>query len=304
VIEKRKVHKLFVDFSLFLLATYLLFEKVIHFSISSFLKSVFTPNCYSWIFLGLKILSAYTILASIVYWIKKKTGSDDNIIKVSNPFLRCLIKINSEIKNHIGLIKEKRLKISEIDGEHKYESNIGLLIQNLHEHIIDTLKEHSLHKGDLFISFYHEPTWTLNFDNIKTLNYHSHFDPSIFQTTNKQIDISQSNLLAGAKAFQTGNFVLISKIEKKNFNISGNERRKTVKHFIGIPIKIDASPVALINIEFHKNIFKNYDEMLKYFRNEIMAFVYLFEYQMHKKYFFHNLEKEACNVPAETASVS
>jgi|GEM_PF-3375548 len=52
-------------------------------------------------------------------------------------------------------------------------------------------------------------------------------------------------------------------------------------------------PAALLNIEFHnKHYFRGGKVLKDFFRQEVQAFVYMYEYQVHKKYFFKYLAEK------------
>ena len=238
---------------------------------------------------------AYALLAKIVLYTYnhfKKVPTPS----LHSPHYRCLLNNNKEIEKHINELKNGKLRLSQIDKKHSYETNIFLIHANLCEHLRNALKENKVNSEDIFISFFHDETFDLYYKKLCLFKYASHYDQVDHSTSTDVIDIKskQQQNYAGSKAIKTKKIITCVKINKSDYVTERKERRKTIKHYYGIPLKIGANNVvALLNIEFHNHsIFKTKKEMSNFFKKEIQAFVYLYEYQIHKKYFFNHLNEK------------
>ena len=289
-----KVHAFCVDTVLFVISAYFVFKKVFNYSASLFINRIFQKEVAVVIVNVLVFFVCYSLFASVIIYIKKRFYKDDSP-SLRNPHYHCLLNNNREIEKHIGELKKRTLNLVSLKDKHFYEQNLQIIHKNMSDHINFVLKDKDLKDKDLFVYFFHDELFSLDFSKIDSFSYISHFDPTIHKTHSTDIirlDGVGCAKFAGLRAIKTGRSVVISKITKNNYDIGGEERRKTIKHYVGIPLKIGNDVVALLNIEFHNKIFFKSDrEFLDFIQKELQAFIYLYEYQIHKKYFFTYLPK-------------
>jgi len=286
-----KINEFLAEFVFIFITTYFVFRKLSGYSASPIIYVVFKKEVADGIVLVLTVFVAYCLVLYVVIYFRRRFYVDD-ASSLGNPHYRCLLNNNREIAKHIGGIKTGTLAFGGLKDAHYYVENLQILHQNMSDHILFVLKDKRIKDKDLFISCFHDDHFVLDYDNISELSYCSHFDPTIHNTSGKSIKLNGDGCegYAGLEAVNTGKNVVIAKISKKNYVIGNEERRKSIKHYVGIPLKIGDSVVSLLNIEFHnKSFFRNSEEIKDFIQKELQAFIYLYEYQLHKKYFFTHL---------------
>ncbi|MCF6252494.1 MAG: GAF domain-containing protein [Methylococcaceae bacterium] len=288
---KNKSHRFFVDFILLIVPTYFIVKKTTKFSGSEFIKSIFQPKISEIIIDSLLVIVLYSLIAKLVLY------TLDYFHKVEPPSLcfphyRCLLNNNKEIEKHIKGLKAGTFTLKNIDKNHSYEENTQIIHRNFSEHLFASLKDSEMGASDIFLSLFHEENFRFDFENIEKFHYSSHYDPTIHETSTSVIEVNKKKFssFAGIRAIKKKTVVICHTIDKTSYDIGEEERRKSIKHYIGIPLRINGFVVGLLNIEFHnKIIFSSTEEMKAFYQKEIQAFIYLYEYQMHKKYLFQHL---------------
>lgn len=196
-----------------------------------------------------------------------------------------------EIGEHIKKV-DKTFDIKNLIDNHAYESNMQIIHRNFSEHLLEVLKEKELSANDIFISLFHQDVPVLNAE-IKEFVYSSHYDPTIHDTLTEKLNIERDKSLAGIHAIEKKKPIICHKIKNGNYVKGKEERRENIKHYIGIPLKINGIIMALLNIEFHNYVcFQDEKEMKSFIQQEIQAFIYLYEYQLYKRYFFHLIKEK------------
>lgn len=257
---------------------------------SAHISHIFQPRAADIIMLFLEFGIGYALLAKFILFTLDYFESDQ-IPGLSIPHYRCLLNNNKEIENHISEIRSRKLVLTRIGEKHSYEQNIAIIHRNLSDHLMECLREEKIDPKDIFLSVFHDDKCDINFDRITSYQYCSHFDPTLHSTQTSVLEIEKDKFrnFAGIKAIKRKEIVVCHKIAG-DYVVGKEARRQSIKHYIGVPLKIGDKVVALLNIEFHNKVFfKTVDEMKSFYQKEIQAFVYLYEYQIHKKYFFNHL---------------
>jgi flagellar basal body-associated protein FliL len=286
-----KFHKVVSEAVFLIISSYFVIKKIYEYSFTETLNEVFNADASKVIIKIFIFIIIYSILTRIIVYIYDQF-KEKEYPNLALPHYRCLLKNNKEIANHINNMRENIFSLTEIDKHHMYEDNIQFIHKNLYDHLSESLKDKKILINDIFISYFHDETFNLDFTKIKYYSYSSHFDPTIFETHTSKIDIQQQKFkyFAGARAIKKKTTVVCAKIGTENYDKSNKDRRESIKHYFGIPLSIDQKVVGLLNIEIHnKNIFGSENEMKTFYQKEIQSFIYLYEYQLHKKYFFNNL---------------
>ncbi len=228
-------------------------------------------------------------------YVKDQFTVIDGHVSLPAPLLNCLFKCNIEIDKHLKELFGGRFNLSSIEQKHNYEDNLQFLHISLVEHLVSALKKkHKMSMDDIFVSVFHDPSFSSDINNIKVYQYVSHYDPSIYNTETEELSLENRETLkfAGIRALLQNKHIICTSTGRGQYVVGSCERRKSIKHYIGIPLNVMKRPVALLNIEFHnKSVFEDAKGMKKFIRNEIQAFIYLYEYQLHKKYFFTHLKE-------------
>ncbi|HAW53322.1 MAG TPA: hypothetical protein DCX54_13500 [Flavobacteriales bacterium] len=292
----RKIHRYFVESTLLIVASYFIVRKATNFSGSGLIKQIFMPAAGEIIVIILTCVVFYALLARIVIYTHEFFKKID-APSLGFPHYRCLLNNNKEIEKHLKELKCGVLSLDNICERHSYEENMQIIHRNFSEHLFASLKDKNkdIGGGDIFLSLFHDDEFDIDFENISTFSYSSHYDPTLHNTVTSELNLGNQkfNAFAGIRAIKKKNTVICYKVKKGNYEVGKEERRKSIKHYIGIPLKINGSVVGLLNVEFHnKNIFSSADEMKLFYQKEIQSFVYLYEYQMHKKYFFKHLKNK------------
>ena len=291
------IHKFFVDFVLLMVASYFVIRKTTNFSGSGLPEGIFQPDAGGKIVEFLTYVVAYALAARLVIYCKDYFKVID-APSLGFPHYRCLLNNNKEIEKHLNELREDCFSLDKMDERHSYEENIQIIHRNFSEHLTSALKEKKIGMSDIFMSLFHDKDFNFEFENRKIFDYSSHYDPTLYDTGTSQIDIGNSSYkdFAGVRAIKRKSPVICHKIGSNNYDIGKEERRQSIKHYLGVPLKINGSVVGLLNIEFHnKSIFSSAKEMKTFYQKEVQAFTYLYEYQLHKKYFFKHLNEQVVN---------
>lgn len=292
-----KFHNRLVHLIILIIATYFLAKKVVGISISHLLKYVFNENVVPDLINGLIVISIYALLAKIGLFIYEEFFKTTLSTNIKNPHYRCLLNNNEEIGKHIKELKKGTFKIESIMNNHAYEYNIQIIHSNLSEHLIDVLKDENITNKDVFFSLFHQKEINLEDVNIKEFEYVSHFDPTIHHTSTSTLNLEEQTSFAAVQAIKKKKTIICHKVKSGNYVVGKEERRRTVKHYMGFPLQINGTIVAVLNIEFHNNtFFKNEKEMKEFISREIDAFIYLYEYQIYKKYFFDCIKQKGSEI--------
>lgn len=286
-----RVHRFCINGVILIVTSYFITKNSTGFSFSNFLQSVFQPPLPEWVLTTCRTFIWYAVIVRLVLYVIDAFKAEPHM-SLTVPQQRCLLKCNTEIDKHLKELFDGKFDLSSMTQKHTYEENLQFLHQSLAEHLTAALKKEKLPSENLFISVFHDPTFSSDVNNITQLEYVSHYDPTFHDTDTGKLSLLDDSTkgFAGVKAFQKNKKVLCSTTGKGQYVVGPCERRQSVKHYIGVPLHVMQRPVALLNIEFHnKQYFKTAREMKAFFRNEIQAFVYMYEYQLHKKYFFHHL---------------
>jgi len=288
-----KYHNASVHLIVLMVATYFLTKKIIGFSISNLLNNIFNDKVVPYIINFLILISIYALLARIVLFIYEEFFKTEQSTNIKNPHYRCLLNNNEEIGKHIKELKKGTFKLESIMNNHAYEYNIQIIHSNLSEHLLETLKEHNITNKDIFFSLFHHEEINLENSNIENFEYVSHFDPTIHNTSTSLLNLKEQTSFAAIQAIKKKKIIICHKVKSGNYVVGKEERRKTVKHYIGFPLQINGIIVAILNIEFHNHsFFKSENDMKEFIAREINAFIYLYEYQLYKKYFFDYIRKK------------
>lgn len=291
---KWKIHRYAVEATILLVVSYVVFQKMFSFSGSGLVKSVFQPSAAEYIIYGITVGVSYALVAR-VFIHAKDYFSKAVVPALSFPHYRCLLNNNKEIGNHIKDLQKNQLSLDVLNQKHSYEENLQIIHRNFAEHLIESLKDKAPSGNDIFISIFHDGECSLDFTATKCFQYSSHYDPTMHDTSTAEIDTSSAKYrnFAGTKVIKKKAVVICYKISKSDYDLGTEERRKSIKHYFGIPLKINGSVAGLINIEFHnKSFFTSEDDMKSFYQKEIQAFAYLYEYQLSKRYFFFHLNNK------------
>lgn len=155
------------------------------------------------------------------------------------------------------------------------------------------LDEQRLTSRKVFISIY-ESAWleTQDVSDHGTLTW-------VCQYPKKQTDVgtkiieteTEHSDFAGSTVYRADKKVCIFNAKRdSSYLIDGVDRRKTIRHYIGIPISILGKCHGVANVEFHKkDVFTSEDEMASFYNQHLAPFRVLLEYQLLKKIFFRRL---------------
>jgi hypothetical protein len=288
-----RAHRFAVDGTILCVTSYYILAKATELSFSAFLRSVLQPSISGPVLKIAYCLIGYAVVAKLVLYAVDHFRKDEHFT-LQSPHQRCLLKCNTEIDRHLRELFAGKFSLASMAQKHTSEENLQVLHQGMAEHFREVLKLKKLIPENLFISIFHDPTFSPDVEHIAKLEYVSHYDPTVHDTATLEIDINgeATKGFAGVRAFKTNKTVLCSAFGKGQYVTGACERRKSVAHFIGIPLRVMGHPVAILNIEFHgKQYFHSARELKEFFRKEVQAFVYMYEYQVHKKYFFHHLKE-------------
>ena len=287
----KKIHKYAVEVIILLVVSYFVLRKSTAFSGSSFIKDVFQPQAGELIVSILTYVVIYALIAKVVIYTLDYFNSPD-IPSLGLPHYRCILNNNKEIEKHIAELKNGTLALETIGDNHSYEENLQIIHRNFSEHLLNCLNDKKLGGGDIFLSIFHDKEFDLDFKNISKIHYSSHYDPIHHETSTETLDKYAHKDFAGIKALKKKTPVICFKVDK-DYKVGEEERRQSIKHYIGTPLKINGCSVGLLNVEFHnKPAFNSAKEMKVFYQKEVQAFIYLYEYQLNKKYFFKHLNEK------------
>ena len=292
-----KIHRFLINSTVLAITSYFMIKKSTGFSFSDQLEAIFQPAIADGILIFMYVLIWYAIVARFVLYIYDEFKAEPHST-LSSPQQRCLLKCNAEIDKHLKELFDGKFDLQSMVQKHTYEENLQALHQNLTDHLSSALKKEKLPAENIFISVFHDPTFSPEIADIDRLEYVSHYDPTIHDTNTQTLSLCDDSTkgFAGIKALKQNKPVLCSSKGRGQYVIGSAERRESVKHYIGVPLHIMKKPVALLNIEFHnKQYFKSTRELKDFFKREVQAFVYMYEYQLHKKYFFHHLNEKVAS---------
>lgn len=276
---------------LFIAAVYFLLKKGFDISLSKLLEKIFQSQVVELIINFCLFVILYAAVIKIYNFFNQYFSDKSEHIKPEK-IHECLLNNNKEIIDHLEKIEKPKLHHDQFKDFHKYDTNVGLIIATAYR----TLKDHLTDIGfkvsddDLLLSYYHAPMIDSEIANINYLEHTYHHPPQNQEISTKLI-IYDDNLhkeYACVKIIRSGRFDCYHKIiDGVNYVIGEVERRKTIKQYFGIPIKLNETCVGFLNVEIHnKKFFKKKKHMKRYFNSYLLAFKYLLEYQALKRIFF------------------
>lgn len=292
----QRTHRFVIDFCILFITSYFLLQKLTGISFSSYAVAVLQPSVVAFLLKIAVGLGCYVVVAKLYFYCLDyfRVVPHDTL---SSTHLQCLLRWNMEISRHLNTLFAGKLSLERLAMEHAYEDNLQFLHKAMVSHLLVSLREKKIVAEDIFVSVFHEPTFQPpDQGGVTALQYASHFDPTLHDTDTLTLDSlsDPTRRYAGTRAFTSNKIVLCSVVGKGPYIVGKVARRRSLRHFMGVPIRVMGKAVAVLNIEFHNKVFfKNDHEIKDFYRREIQAFVYMYEYQMNKKYFFHHLHRRA-----------
>ncbi|WP_308948299.1 GAF domain-containing protein [Thalassobacterium maritimum] len=207
--------------------------------------------------------------------------------------IACLCATNQEIEQYIKELEKSDVLRQQFQNFHNFSEGIDLIASSMGNAIKAFLDEQKLKSRKTFISVYETAaletcdqadhsilTWVCQYprkeDDIGT---------KIVETTSTHAGFACSTVFHEDKKV----CIFDARVDD-TYIIDGVERRKTIRHYIGIPISILGKCYGVVNIEFHKKeVFSDEDEMADFYNQHLAPFRVLLEYQLLKKIFFKRL---------------
>lgn len=292
---RRPTNQIIADVVPLLTAVYFTIKKLWDTSIEHVLDQWFKDGFTTFI-LGLLIaIIIYSCLVKtgliIIDKISSLTGFNIDLSALSY----ILRTINAEIAQHITDISNVSFNKSVFSTFHPYNENINLVITDLQKNIVNAFKKQNLGDKDVFISYYHHPAGEIPSKKLDELEYLVHVDESCCDVETKKLSAAEPahRDYLGIKAFSRSHVIYEAKADKKNYIKDDCDRRKTIKHYFGVPLVVKDRCIGIINIEIHnKPVFDDKQAMEAFYKNVIYSFRCQFEYQLHKRVFFKLIESK------------
>jgi len=205
----------------------------------------------------------------------------------------CLCATNQEIENYIKQVSQPDIIRQQFRNFHNYAEGVDLITSSMGNAIKLFFDEQKLEKRKTFISVY-ESAWLETFDesDYPTLTWVCQYPRRQMDVGTKIIQtLDQHASFACSTVFREDKKVCIFDAKKDDAFLSdGVDRRKSIRHYIGIPVSILGKCHGVVNIEFHKKeVFNSEDEMVAFYNQHLAPFRVLLEYQLLKKIFFRKL---------------
>jgi hypothetical protein len=159
--------------------------------------------------------------------------------------------------------------------------NIHLVLEGLNEFMAESMRSDGVDKSDLHLSFM-EVSNNAGETRLVVVRYIDGKGYEVSEPTISMADGLEKNY-ACCRVASSGKNEVLQYVTAKNFFFGDNARRKSIKHYIGLPVAVRRETVGVINIELHKKVFSSRAAMKKFVEGYLFPFRSLLQYQCQRK---------------------
>lgn len=287
----RPGHLLFVNVVVAISTSYLGLKKFSGISVTELLASMLYPPAPDWI---IRILLAIVIYVSVakVFLIFVDFYPTSIVTKIEPDGLSaCILKVNQEIENHLNMIiNGTNHVIPSLLNAHSFDVNVRLVVHELVEHLIASLKSKNLRKRDVFVSVHQIRAAAVPAECAASLQYVAHYPETRNNVSTKDILLNDESTkdYYCVKCINEGHSCAI-RSDCYDFAKGRGKRKKTIQNYVGFTLKANDELLGFVNIEFHKKCFDQDEELEEFTESTLVAFKLLIEYQFLKRIFFRTV---------------
>lgn len=277
---KSKRIETLVEITVLTCTTYLVIQKFTNFSLSEYAKNFFHADFLNkampHIRLGTGIVILICLCFKAYYVFRDKLQKPAFDHSDTGKFIEVISLFQTTTAELIArVLDSKCCCTSRISDRKRFSVFAQGIAKNLAEFVAVGFKDTKFRRKNLFISLYEY----VETDKGRALQHLFHEDSKTYDvyTTVMLIDGEEHQKYECVKAIKEDrNMTAI--LNAQELRVPGRKRHKTMKHYIGAPVKVAGQLVGFLNLEFHREkYFSDEDELEEFAQQFFLPFQMLTE---------------------------